>query len=315
MPNFNINPDHEGSFSNLFTASIQFADPNRVDAFSSLYTMMRVVDELSDRLVENPDLPQSHKDTVRDEIKRWFERVDTCYHKSRDTSKLDLSILRAVAMFRIPRGMWKAFFDAISTPLSLNGFTDCEELKNYAEAAAVIPLTLFLIIGLSEKKAEGYLLEDHEKVSEAARRIGISSFILHVLSVLKTFLTEKNPPRNLLPNDVMTEFNVSFDLLVECAAKNKNPGKVVNMTKYLVDVAENIGSDGFHYLRTVCPNLPVDRCKAISIPMALYTEVGKKIKARDYRLFLPVSVWKPTYRADLIGRIDRCTSTEEMIFW
>lgn len=308
----NKNPNGYG-FSNLCAASASFSDSRRSRAFSSLYSLMRIVDELADQLIENPDMPSEKGNKIEEEIKRWHTQIEYCYMKNKDTSRIDLSLLKAIAMFQIPYRLWDDFFHALTLPVKNKGFETLDELYAYSLGAAAVPMTVFLIMCFAEAAQNGtFVVPEREKVFAAGESLGIWSFMIHVLSIAKTYLTDKSPVRNLFPIELMSRHGISLEDLTEMARTGSSDDRCRNMIREFMDIASEQGRLGLGFTRDRCLKLSRDCCTALAIPLSLYSEFTRRIERNGHGIFEDLHGFEPGDQLAVISRVESCQSAEEL---
>jgi phytoene/squalene synthetase len=299
--------------SNLFMASASLDDPKRIEAFGSLYSMMQIVDDLADSLVDKPDLTNVEHEMVLKDINNWKERVEFCYSLGDDTSRTDLSLLKAISKFNIPSFLWDDFFSAASMDLNTEGFESMETLEQYAKGTAVVPFTFFLIMIISEPDNYGvYRIQIEDDLFKVGRSLGYWSYILHTLVIEKAYL-KGTPSRNLLPLDLMTKHSVTFEMLKEQSRSESVDSNTSEMLSDYVSLAEEKGRLGRQFARRVVLQLSSGRQKALSILVSIYTEIQKRIRQRGYNIFTDDPLWTSADRAELINRIEGCHSKQDLM--
>ena len=301
------------SFSNLFAASASFTDPRRSQAFSSLYSLMRIVDEMADQLIENPEMPSEAKKEIEDGIKHWQKQIGYCYERNRDTSRIDLALLKAVAMFQIPSKLWNEFFQAMTLPIKVQGFETLDELYAYSLGAAAAPMTVFLLICFAERETDGtYRVTEQEKIFSVGESLGIWSFIIHILSVAKLHLTEKTTARNLFPLELMNTHGITLENLIEMARAGCSDERCRAMVKDCLNLAADHGRLGLGYTRNRCLKLSKDCCSALAIPLALYHAFARHVIENNFEIFDGFNSFEPGDRLSVISRITECQSADEL---
>jgi phytoene/squalene synthetase len=301
------------TFSSLFAGSAGFKDSRRTQAFSSLYSFMRIVDDLADQLVESPELTPAARREIESQITRWEKQIGYCYAANRDTSRTDLSLLKAVALFQIPDRIWREFFYAMTLPVTSRGFETIEEMFAYSRGAAAAPLTVFLMICFAEPGEDGiFYIRDMEKIYLAGESLGIWSFMIHVLSVAKSYLLRSESPRNLFPLELMENHGISLKELTEMARAGQADQRFRKMVKSFLNVAMDNGRLGLAFTRSRCLELPQDCCKALAVPLTLYNRHALLIQKTGFDVFNDETLFNPGNHLDIISQIEECKTIADL---
>ncbi len=301
----------EPVFSNLFAASVNFREAHRIQAFSSLYSIMRIVDELADAMVEQAAEEEEKIRVIRSEIESWEDLVNLCYSAHQETSRLDLSLLKAVSLFNIPEKLWKDFFESRSRIWDPGGFETMNDLIFYARGAAGIPLTVFLAVCCAERTGHGaYDAGPWERLSRWGNSLGSWSFIIHVMSLAQAFLTRNEKtdglrPRNLFPLDILKAHDLTFEDIRKMAVEQQSDTRIRAAASEMLAAAESMGKEGLAAARDLCRNLPQNRAKALATPIVIYSEIANRIRDRNFAVFSETPLWIPSDRTELISRIEK----------
>ena len=88
--------------SNLYLTSQFFEDRARYEAFISMYTIMRSIDDFIDNVPDKATL--SHKDrlALKDGLDKWERRICDSYAEKPLPDPLDVSLSAAVKTFPVP---------------------------------------------------------------------------------------------------------------------------------------------------------------------------------------------------------------------
>jgi len=271
---------------------------------------------LSDSLIDQSITPE-YRRVIENEMKRWQEQISNCYGSGHDTSSLDLSLLKAVSFFKIPERLWLDFFNAMAMPLDSDGFKTMSDMNAYAKGAAVIPMTIFLMICLAEQTEIGtYRVDGKEDIFRYGDSLGTWSFMIHILSIAGSHISGQNPINSLLPQDIIQRHGLTnADLLTIAKTDEPNENSRAAVKEFL-SIAREKGSEGLAFAREKCLELPKPRCNALAIPLSLYAAIADKIEKQNYDVFTNIPFWRPEDRSELMCNIESCQTQDNLIkFW
>ncbi len=314
MNNIIRNDDLKRNISNLFLASISVHDSRRSDAFGSLYSMMRIVDDLADAMAEGDESSQEELARIRSDIAEWEESVLYCYEGDSQTSGIDLKVMQSIAKFQVPKRIWTWFFNGMRTPVSCRGFSNLEELTSYGRAAATAPLAVFLITLFSEPNEYGlYALDPELRILQVAESLGLWSYMMHLLSLEKKYLLSRDPARNLLPLDIMNRYRIPEEDLLEMAGNGTSDKPMRDMVRELMGWAAGTGSFGLGFVKEYVMKLPEDRRNALAIYVTIYSAISRRIRAREFDIFADPPIWSPEDRTKVASIIQGADNFEEIV--
>ena len=307
-------PLESQNFSNLFAASIGFNDPQKTRAFTTIYTMMQMVDEVSEQQLgaSGPSHGESRK--LKSEIKRLQQSIEFCYSDVNDSSQINLALLSAISIFQIPEKIWQPFFKTMTMDLSPRGFKSLHDFFGYAHGAAGIPLSIFYLLCISQPQEHGfYGTEYADRAMRAGELLGKWMLSIHVLSVLHYNLKYSTRPWNLLPLDLLSKHKVSYEDLIEAARKNQTPISVRQLIIEFMSQANSYGSAGSSILKEICSCLTIDEVHTLAIPSAIYQEIYRRIEQREFDIFNVEPIWTSEDRSKLIGELESIDSLDKLV--
>ncbi len=304
------------NISSLFVAATTIEDPRRQEAFGSLYSVMKIIDDLSDSMVETTTLTESDAESIRLNITQWKNRVKFCYHTVNDSSRIDLSLLKAITRFEIPEFLWVDFFRSQTMKLDVSGFKSIRELRKYAKGTAIVPITMFLLVICSEPDAHGiYRVANPDEIYAIGESVGTWSYILHTLLMEKAYLLDK-VSRNLFPVDLMERHRVSIDELIRMARMETVDSDIQTMLAEYLKSGDLLGEIGRKNARAMLGKLPTDRRKALAVLISIYSEIQKRIIEMDYNIFSPEAIWEHQDRTELLRKVETYdTNFDLAVLW
>lgn len=300
--------------SNLLAAGIHFEDSRRIDAFGALYSVVRLVDDLADSIIDTPDMSIEQRTRVLSEIQRLRESIDFCYAGNSNTSRFDLKLAHAIGRFQIPQSLWNDLFTAINRNVSADGFVSFSDMLTYCKGTSVVPMAMFLRVIFSEPSKEGrFQIDDEPALLRASESLGSWGFIIHSLAVTRKYFTLPHAPRSFLPIDLVTEFGLTPNDMRLQALSGHSDSRTRKLVEKYLGLARGKGRTGFEYARSKLHHLSPDRQIALVSYLAVYVEIMRRIRERSYEILGEIPLWNATDRSELTARISNSTALESFL--
>lgn len=229
--------------NNLYLTSRFFADPVRYRAFCVFYAVMRLVDDRVDELCARSGVPEAERRRVADEVEGWRQAVEAAYRDGAGAEtpwvlergsgpigeepgaarSMLAAFVDSNARFRVPRDLWRNFFDAMHRDLRDERFATYDDFLDYADGATVAPTTIYLVLLASERPSETgdapYEPAPGFDVLECGRQLGLFAYLTHILRDLPQDLAAGERGLLYLAEEDMDRFGVTEETLREDLAR------------------------------------------------------------------------------------------------
>lgn len=267
--------------TNLVIASQLFEDKDRLTAFTTLYSLMRIVDDSVDVLFERPVSPEERLG-IRNTLKEWEQTVSSAYSAT-PQSDVSQHLATIVRQFNIPHLLWEHFFRSMWMDFYESAFSTEDVFLAYCEGASVAATTIYLML-IGAKKNENGLTYDvsHFDFITTGRELGIWAYTVHILRDLKSDVMSGDIGRFLIPEDMMCRHGLNRDLLRESVANDRFTPTVKRFLQEFWKLGNQYGIRGLHRADQLARALPLNLQKVLCIIISIYSHLSFAIKQMEF---------------------------------
>jgi len=300
--------------TNLVIASQLFDDPARRDAFTTLYSLMRMIDDTVDAVFERT-VTFEERQSIAASLKNWESLILSAYsgHPHPDLARKLSEILRHYA---IPQVLWENFFRAMWMDFNGTVFETIDRFEQYCDGASVAATTIYLLLIGAPDSVSGENHTDRFDYSSAGRYLGIWAYSVHILRDLREDVLTGDTGRYLIPDEILHRYELSRAQLRESAASGKVSSSLLNMVREFWLLGQHHGKLGMRMVDTLAETLPLSRQKVLCIIISIYSHMSEAIYRLGWDVIRNDLRQAVSDREDLIQRILTASTWSQLRqFW
>lgn len=230
----------------LYRTSQFLRTPAKYHAFIAMYSVMRVVDDLIDNVVDKSEAPLSTRNALKAELDRWEARIRSAYEGRPFRESLDIALSAAARTFEIPLQIWLDFLDAMRFDVDYPRFRDFDQFLNYAEGATVAPTSIAVFLLMSRMEDDRVFRVRNFDYQRCARQLGRFAYIAHILRDFKKDFAVGDQGLLYISSQDLAEHQLTEDALRLMLAQRKGDDRWCRLVHTLSARAremEEIGTD------------------------------------------------------------------------
>ena len=271
--------------SNLFLTSQFIADPQRYQAFLSMYAVMRVVDDSIDEVEDKQTLSPAKRQQLHALLDDWMSRIDQAYAQSPRDGALDRALAWALRLFPVPVAYWQRFIEAMHSDIDHARFARFDDFMRYAQGATVAPTSLYVYLLSAEPDANGiYLVKDFD-YAQCGHDLGVFAYLAHILRDVREDALVGSRGLIYLSLDELAAHDLRDDDICRFALAGAGDARFAALVESLVARAQVFAKTGAELVQAVLPRLDADRAFVLRLIVAYYQALLDEVKQAGARLF------------------------------
>ncbi len=300
--------------TNLVIASQLFDDPVRRDAFTTLYSVMRLIDDTVDAVFERTVTVEERR-SIAASLKYWESMIHSTYC-GQPQSDFAVKLSEINQRYAIPQSLWQNFFRAMWMDYDGVVFDTIDHFKQYCEGASVAATTIYLMLIGAQTSELGPDHSGNFDYISTGRNLGIWAYTVHILRDLREDLLTGDTGRYLIPDEILRKYELPRLCLREIAESGKIPSSLPEMVREFWLLGQQYGKIGMVQADTLARTLPLPRQKVLCIIISIYSHMSEAIVRLGWDVIGKNPQQAVADREDLIRRILTASSWSQLRrFW
>jgi phytoene/squalene synthetase len=274
--------------SNLYVVSQFIRDRRRYEAFTAMYSVMRVIDDLVDDVTNIGTLSAAERARMEGELERWQGRIEAAYVGNPQPEPSDIALASALAAFPVPRSTWWNFISAMRYDLRYDRFETWDNFLEYAEGATAAPTTIYIYLLCAQPvdgTGEGEVRYEVEgsgngfDYMSCGRELGIFAYLAHILRDVAEDLQIGETGRIYIPASELTDAGLSEDEFRSLVRSGSADRRWYELVASVVQRARRFERAGVSRARTRFPAMKPDCRFILALIIGLYQNLLARIEA------------------------------------
>ncbi|UCE28192.1 MAG: phytoene/squalene synthase family protein [Candidatus Coatesbacteria bacterium] len=274
--------------SNLYVVSQFIRDRCRYEAFTAMYSVMRVIDDLVDDVPNVGALSAGERARMEEELERWQGRIEAAYAGNPGPEPSDIALASALAAFPVPRSTWSNFISAMRYDLRYDRFETWDSFLEYAEGATAAPTTIYIYLlcaqpvdGTSEGNVRYEVAESGDGFDcvSCGRELGIFAYLAHILRDVVKDLQIGETGRIYIPASDLADAGLSEDEFRSLVRSGSSDRLWDELVTSVVQRARRFERAGVSRARSRFPAMEPDCRFILALIIGLYQDILARIEA------------------------------------
>lgn len=253
-------------------------DEERIKAFTVMYAVMRVVDDIvDDKMIDGKNVG---KEEILREIAGWRNLVEKSYAGLPTPHPLSVPFRDTITKFKIPERIWDNFFTSMLKDVQNPNLKHFEEFKDYALGAACAPTKIYLFLTLSKNVSGIYTLDDFDYDS-AGYNLGIWAYMIHILRDAREDIENNSL---YFPDEELAKYHLNKRSLQKIVEKGRSNSDFSSFVSHYISIADSFYQKSIETVESYANTVESPRKFALLLVLRIYKLIEEKIIENRDRL-------------------------------